>query len=93
MNKIKTAITSFIVYVFYLIVALFQLILGSILLVLSSIGEVLRHIYETVLSTYENKDGLMKYGLFLLVIIGLTITLTFLTILTLEQISIKSLTI
>ena len=77
MNKIKTAITSFIVYVFYLIVALFQLILGSILLVLSSIGEVLRHIYETVLSTYEKKDGLMKYGLFLLVIIGLTITLTF----------------
>lgn len=76
-NQIKTAITSSIVYVFYLIFALFQMIFGTILLFFSSIGEVLDYIYKTVISTYENKDGLMKYGLFLLAIIGLTITLNF----------------
>lgn len=76
-NGIKTSITASIIYVFYLIVALFQLLVGSILLVFSSISEVLYYIYETVISTYENKEGFMKYGLFLLTIIGLTLTLNF----------------
>jgi hypothetical protein len=76
-SNLKSTITSSIVFVFYWIIALFQLILGSILLFFSSIREVLYHIYETVISTYENKDGLLKYGLFLLAIIGLTITLNF----------------
>lgn len=76
-NKIKNTIASSIMYVFYLIFAFIQVIFGSILLIFSSFGEVLQHIYETVKSTYENKDGLMKYGIFLLVIIGITLTLNF----------------
>jgi len=76
-NRIKTGLTSYIVYVFYLIVALFKVIGGSLLLVFSSIGEALRHIYDTMISTYGNKEGFMKYGIFLLTIIGLTLTLNF----------------